>query len=135
MKTITIDTTTATLLRSRLLDLARRQDELAADVAAATPYWKPQPTSVHAHRATVPRREPRLAASVTPHRTDGGAAPGSWHCAGAGASRCLAGHGAIPRPVPGARSRATRSAAGATADRGRQLDLRRGARAVRHLSP
>ena len=51
MKTISIDTTTATHLRSRLLDLARRQDELAADEAAATPYWKPQPTSVHAHRA------------------------------------------------------------------------------------
>ncbi len=51
MKTNTIDTTTATLLRLRLLELARRQDELAAEEAMATPYWKPQPTSVHAHRA------------------------------------------------------------------------------------
>lgn len=51
MRTDTIDTTTATLLRSHLLEPARRQDELAADQAAATPYWKPQPTSVHAHRA------------------------------------------------------------------------------------
>ncbi len=51
MKTDIIDTTTTTLLRSRLLELARHQDELAAEEAAATPYWEPQPTSAHAHRA------------------------------------------------------------------------------------
>lgn len=51
MKTINIDTMTAMLLRSRLLELARHQDELAAEEAMATPYWNPQPTSVHAHRA------------------------------------------------------------------------------------
>ena len=51
MDTNAIDSTIAGLLRSRLLGLARRQDELAAGAAMATPYWKPQPTSVHAHRA------------------------------------------------------------------------------------
>ncbi len=58
----TIDTATATHLRSRLLELARRQDELAADEAAATPYWKPQPPSVHARRvaAAVLRAEADL---------------------------------------------------------------------------
>jgi len=48
--TTTIDTATATLLRSRLLDLARRQDELAASEAAATPYWMPQAPAVHGRR-------------------------------------------------------------------------------------
>jgi hypothetical protein len=51
MNTHTIDGTTAALLRSRLLELARRQDDLAADEAATTPYWKPQPVTVHGHRA------------------------------------------------------------------------------------
>ncbi|KAA1421850.1 hypothetical protein F0U44_06165 [Nocardioides humilatus] len=37
-------------LRLRLLDLARRQEELAANEAAATPYWMPQPATVHGHR-------------------------------------------------------------------------------------
>ncbi|WP_109508535.1 hypothetical protein [Nocardioides speluncae] len=46
----TIDTATALLLRSRLLELARRHDELANEEAVATPYWTPQPTSVHTHR-------------------------------------------------------------------------------------
>jgi hypothetical protein len=46
----TIDTAMAALLRSRLLDLARRHDEQAADEAATTPYWKPQPETVHGHR-------------------------------------------------------------------------------------
>lgn len=50
MNTHTIDNTTAALLRSRLLDLARRLDELAAQEAATTPYWKPQPATVHGHR-------------------------------------------------------------------------------------
>lgn len=44
------DPTVVTILRTRLLAMARRQEELAAEVAAATPYWKPQPTTVHAHR-------------------------------------------------------------------------------------
>jgi hypothetical protein len=51
MNTHTIDSTTAALLRSRLLDLARRQDDLAAQEAATTPYWKPQPSTVHGHRS------------------------------------------------------------------------------------
>jgi hypothetical protein len=46
----TIDSTTAALLRSRLLELARRQDDLAAQEAATMPYWKPQPSTVHGHR-------------------------------------------------------------------------------------
>lgn len=50
MKTPTIDGTTAALLRSRLLELASHQDDLAAREAATTPYWKPQPTSVHGRR-------------------------------------------------------------------------------------
>jgi hypothetical protein len=51
MNITSVDSTTAALVRSRLLELARRQDELAAAEATATPYWNPQPTSVHAHRA------------------------------------------------------------------------------------
>jgi len=51
MNTHTIDGTTAALLRSRLLELARRQDDLAAQEAATTPYWKPQPSTVHGLRA------------------------------------------------------------------------------------
>jgi hypothetical protein len=47
----TPDTATATAVRARLLAMARREDELAADLAAATPYWQPQPWSVHGHRA------------------------------------------------------------------------------------
>jgi hypothetical protein len=47
----TLDDETAVRLRLRLLDLARRQDDLAAMAAAATPYWKPQPTTVHGHRS------------------------------------------------------------------------------------
>jgi hypothetical protein len=45
------DRAVAAVLRSRLLELARRQDELAAQEAATTPYWKPQPSSVHGHRS------------------------------------------------------------------------------------
>ena len=44
-------TTRATTLRARLLAMASRQDELAADLAAATPYWQPQPWSVQGHHA------------------------------------------------------------------------------------
>jgi hypothetical protein len=47
----TPDTTTATALRARLLAMASRQDELAADLAAATPYWRPQPWAVQGHHA------------------------------------------------------------------------------------
>jgi hypothetical protein len=47
----TLDTETTTRLRLRLFELARRQDELAAEEAAATPYWKPQPATVHGHRS------------------------------------------------------------------------------------
>jgi hypothetical protein len=42
---------TTVRLRLRLLELARRQDDLAAEQAAATPYWKPQPATVHGHRS------------------------------------------------------------------------------------
>ncbi|MGZ5418766.1 MAG: hypothetical protein ACXWDI_16510 [Nocardioides sp.] len=41
MNTHTTDTTMTTELRSVLLELARRQDDLAAHEAAATPYWTP----------------------------------------------------------------------------------------------
>lgn len=46
-----IDTTTATLLRSRLLELARRQEQQADEAAVETAYWMPKPPSVYAHRA------------------------------------------------------------------------------------
>lgn len=51
MNNHSIDGTTAALLRSRLLELARRQDDLAAKEAATTPYWKPQTSTVHGHRS------------------------------------------------------------------------------------
>ncbi len=38
-------------LRSVLLELARRQEELAAHEAAATPYWTPCPSSVLGRRS------------------------------------------------------------------------------------
>jgi hypothetical protein len=47
----TPDAATATALRARLLAMARRQDELAAELAAATPYWQPQPWSLQGHHA------------------------------------------------------------------------------------
>lgn len=50
MDTGTNPTEITSLLRLRLLELARRQDDLAAHAAAATPYWKPQPDTVHGHR-------------------------------------------------------------------------------------
>ncbi len=46
-----VATTMSAALRSRLLELARRQDELAAQEAATTPYWKPQPSTVHGRRS------------------------------------------------------------------------------------
>lgn len=45
------DTTMVALLRLRLLELARRQDELAVIEGSATPYWKPQPATVVGHRS------------------------------------------------------------------------------------
>jgi len=40
-----------TLLRSRLLRLAKAEDDRAADEAANVPYWAPLPASVTGHRA------------------------------------------------------------------------------------
>ena len=51
MNSIPVDTTTTALLRARLLELARRLDELAANEAATTPYWKPQPVTVDGNKA------------------------------------------------------------------------------------
>lgn len=50
---------TETGLRSLLLDLARREDELAAREAAAAPYWAPCPFSAIGRRlaASVLRAE------------------------------------------------------------------------------
>jgi hypothetical protein len=50
MKTITTDSSTAIRMRSLLLQLARIEDEIATDEAAATPYWEPVPSSVTGHR-------------------------------------------------------------------------------------
>ena len=51
MDTHTMDSTVTSELRSVLLELARRQDDLAADEAAATPYWTPCPASVLGRRS------------------------------------------------------------------------------------
>jgi len=51
MDTHTTDSTITSELRSVLLKLARRQDDLAADEAAATPYWAPCPSSVLGRRS------------------------------------------------------------------------------------
>lgn len=45
------NSTVTSRLRSILLELARRQDDLAARDAASTPYWVPSPSSVLGHRA------------------------------------------------------------------------------------
>ncbi|TCJ30603.1 hypothetical protein [Nocardioides jejuensis] len=50
MKTTPIDSRTAIHVRSLLLQLARDEDEIAADEAATTPYWEPVPASVAGHR-------------------------------------------------------------------------------------
>ena len=42
--------TIAMRLRQILLQLARREDEIAHAEAAGVPYWAPEPTSVSAHR-------------------------------------------------------------------------------------
>jgi hypothetical protein len=44
------DTGMASKLRSILLEPARREDGLAANEAAATPYWSPAPVTVLGHR-------------------------------------------------------------------------------------
>jgi hypothetical protein len=41
----------ATRLRQILLDLARREDDIAHTEAATVPYWAPHPASVIGHRA------------------------------------------------------------------------------------
>jgi hypothetical protein len=51
MNTHTTDTTMTSELRSVLLELARRQDDLAAREAAATPYWASCPSSVLGRRS------------------------------------------------------------------------------------
>lgn len=50
MGTTTVDTAMATRLRSLLLQLALHQDEMAAEEAAATPYWVSTPDTVVGHR-------------------------------------------------------------------------------------
>ena len=37
-------------LQTQLINLATKHEELAAEQAARTPYWVPQPPSVQAHR-------------------------------------------------------------------------------------
>ncbi|HWU21743.1 MAG TPA: hypothetical protein VN088_09460 [Nocardioides sp.] len=49
MKTDT-DTTAVNRIRALLLDLAHREDELAAQELAATPYWASAPATVAGHR-------------------------------------------------------------------------------------
>ena len=44
------DGTIAIRLRQILLELARREDDIAHAESAGVPYWAPQPTSVHGHR-------------------------------------------------------------------------------------
>ena len=45
------DGTMASKLRAILFDLARHQDEMAADEASSGPYWAPCPPSVLGHRS------------------------------------------------------------------------------------
>lgn len=51
-------------VRKILLSLAKRHDDLAADLAAATPYWTPCPPDVLGHRtaATALRESAELLA-------------------------------------------------------------------------
>jgi len=50
--TTTLEDPVLTLaLRRELLRLAGIEDDLAADEAAATPYWSPTPTTALGHRA------------------------------------------------------------------------------------
>lgn len=48
--TTTTDSGTAIRVRSLLLQLARVEDAMACDEAAAAPYWEPMPASVSGHR-------------------------------------------------------------------------------------
>ncbi|MCW2795175.1 hypothetical protein [Nocardioides sp.] len=50
MSTTPISIPIATALRRELLRLARAEEELAADEAAAVPYWSPCPPTVVGHR-------------------------------------------------------------------------------------
>ena len=45
-----MDTTTTTRLCQALLEIARREDDMACAEAALVPYWAPQPPSVSGHR-------------------------------------------------------------------------------------
>ena len=45
-----MDTATATRLRRVLLEMARREDDIACAEAAGVPYWAPPPPSVNGHR-------------------------------------------------------------------------------------
>ena len=45
-----MDTATTTRLRQALLEIARREDDMACAEAAIVPYWAPQPPSVSGHR-------------------------------------------------------------------------------------
>lgn len=47
---LTHNATVTGRLRSLLLDLARRHEDLAADELAATPYWRPAPLTAIGHR-------------------------------------------------------------------------------------
>lgn len=51
MDTHTTASTVTSELRSVLLELARHQEDLAANEAAATPYWSPCPSSVLGRRS------------------------------------------------------------------------------------
>ena len=51
MDTQPTGSTIPTELRSILLKLARRHDDLAANEASATPYWAPCPPTVLGHRS------------------------------------------------------------------------------------
>lgn len=44
-------TATAVRIRQVLLDLARREEDIAHSEAAAVPYWAPHPVSVIGHHA------------------------------------------------------------------------------------
>ncbi|GAA1948830.1 hypothetical protein GCM10009798_05040 [Nocardioides panacihumi] len=62
MTTTSSDTIISGRLRAVLLDLARREDELAADERAGAPYWASCPLSALGHRnaANVLRAEADL---------------------------------------------------------------------------
>jgi len=45
------DETVSRRIRAILLQLAHHEDELAADVAAQVPYWRPRPESAIGHNA------------------------------------------------------------------------------------